>query len=51
LPDIAEAAASAAELGADLLIAPELAIVGYGAGDALRDLARANDGAQITRLA
>lgn len=51
LARIAEAAASAVELGADLLIAPELAIVGYGAGDALRDLAEPSDGAQISRLA
>ena len=51
LARIAEAAAKAAQRGADLLIAPELATVGYGAGDVLRDLAEPRGGAQIARLA
>ena len=51
LARIATAAAEAVQQGADLLIAPELATVGYGAGEALRDLAEPRGGAQIARLA
>jgi predicted amidohydrolase len=47
---IAAAAVKAADKGADLLIVPELAITGYGAGDAIRDLAEAVDGPQVSRL-
>jgi predicted amidohydrolase len=50
LASIASAAAEAARGGADLLIAPELATVGYGAGDAIRDLAEPHNGAQIASL-
>ena len=51
LARIAEAAASGAQQGVELLIAPELATVGYGAGDTLRDLAEPGSGAQIASLA
>ncbi|WP_088344168.1 MULTISPECIES: carbon-nitrogen hydrolase family protein [Rhodomicrobium] len=51
LARIAEAAANAARRGAELLIAPELATIGYGAGDGLRDLAEPRDGAQVAGLA
>jgi predicted amidohydrolase len=51
LSTIARAAAEAADRGADLLIAPELATIGYGAGDALIDLAEPRDGPQLARLA
>jgi predicted amidohydrolase len=50
LAAIADGAAEVARHGADLLIAPELATTGYGAGDAIRDLAETRDGAQLTRL-
>ena len=36
--------------GADLLVAPELALTGYGRGDALRDLAEPADGPMVTRM-
>ena len=45
LKTIETAAAEAAAGGADLLVAPELAITGYGAGEAIRDLAEPVDGA------
>lgn len=48
---IEEAAERAAAAGADLLVAPELAVTGYGAGDAIRDLAEPTDGPQAQRLA
>lgn len=51
LATIAAAAAQATAAGADVLVAPELAIPGYGAGDALRDLAEPADGAQVNALA
>lgn len=44
------AAAEARERGAHLLVAPELALTGYGAGDAIRALAEPADGAQVTAL-
>jgi predicted amidohydrolase len=50
LAAIDAAAAEAAAGGAELLIAPELATTGYGAGDAIRDLAEPVDGPQIRRL-
>lgn len=51
LASISRAAANAASQGADLLIAPELATVGYGAGTALAELAEPRDGPQLARLA
>jgi predicted amidohydrolase len=48
---IAEAAAEAAADGAELLVAPELATTGYGAGDAIREQAEPPDGAQAAELA
>jgi predicted amidohydrolase len=51
LAHIAEAATSAEQQGADLLITPELATIGYGAGDDIRHLAESRDGAQIASLA
>ncbi|RCS25074.1 hydrolase [Phyllobacterium salinisoli] len=50
LGSIAEAAQKAADNGASLLVAPELALTGYGAGDAIRSLAEPADGAQIAKL-
>jgi predicted amidohydrolase len=50
LATLEAAAAEAAEGGADLLIAPELATTGYGAGAAIRDLAEPADGPQVCRL-
>jgi predicted amidohydrolase len=44
------AAAEAKAEGADILVAPELATTGYGAGDAIRALAEPADGAQAARL-
>lgn len=41
----------AAAKGARLLVAPELAVTGYGAGDAFAALAEAADGPQCNRLA
>src|SRR3546814_16845186 len=43
------AAGQAAAGGARLLVAPELALTGYGAGEALRDLAEPADGPQVAR--
>jgi 5-aminopentanamidase len=51
LARIAEAATSAEQQSADLLITPELATVGYGAGDDIHHLAELRDGAQIASLA
>jgi predicted amidohydrolase len=50
LARIARAASDAASQGASLLVAPELALTGYGAGDAMLDLAESAGGPQITRL-
>lgn len=50
LKRIADAAAEAAEAGARLLIAPELATTGYGAGDAISRLAEPADGPQADTL-
>ena len=36
--------------GADLLVAPELALTGYGRGDVLRDLAEPADGPMVARM-
>lgn len=51
LAAIERAAGEAAAAGAHLLIAPELAVTGYGAGDAIRALAEPLDGAAVDRLA
>lgn len=51
LARIAAAASEASGKGANLLVAPELAVTGYGAGDALRDLAEPADGGQVRALA
>ncbi|HWT31484.1 MAG TPA: carbon-nitrogen hydrolase family protein [Propylenella sp.] len=51
LATIAEAAAEAARRGAELLVLPELAITGYGAGDAIAELAEPAEGPQIDRVA
>lgn len=40
-----------ADAGANLLVVPELAVTGYGAGEQLRALAEPADGAIVTRLA
>ncbi|NIA72518.1 carbon-nitrogen hydrolase family protein [Pelagibius litoralis] len=50
LEQIETAAAQAAAGGADLLIAPELATTGYGAGDVIADLAEAAEGPQVRQL-
>ena len=50
LASIEQGAAEAARAGAELLIAPELATVGYGAGDMILGLAEPGDGAQIAGL-
>lgn len=47
---IIDAMARARSFGADLMVAPELALTGYGMGDALRDLAQSPSGAWITEL-
>lgn len=51
LDRIASAAVQAAEARATLLITPELAVTGYGAGDRIRDLAEPADGPTLRRLA
>ncbi|MET3581458.1 putative amidohydrolase [Mesorhizobium robiniae] len=51
LARIEEAARAAAAAGASLLIAPELALPGYGAGDDMRMLAQTSGGDLVTRLA
>jgi predicted amidohydrolase len=48
---VADAARQAGEEGAALLVAPELATTGYGAGETIRHLAEARGGRQIARLA
>ena len=48
---IEKAARDAAAQGADLLVAPELAVTGYGAGDAMSDLAEPADGDLAQRFA
>ena len=50
LARIDAAAKEAKGRGADVIVAPELAVPGYGAGDALRDLAEPTDGAQVRSL-
>jgi predicted amidohydrolase len=50
LARIARAADDAANQGASLLIAPELALTGYGAGKDILDLAESTEGPQISRL-
>ncbi|MBA8879428.1 carbon-nitrogen hydrolase family protein [Phyllobacterium myrsinacearum] len=50
LARIEQAAKDAAEAGADLLVAPELALTGYGAGEAIIALAEPANGSQISRL-
>lgn len=50
LASIAAAAREAARGRAEILIAPELALTGYGAGAAIRDLAEPADGPQARRL-
>jgi predicted amidohydrolase len=47
---IEEAAREAAEAGATLLVTPELAVAGYGAGLRTHALADASDGPSMTRL-
>lgn len=47
---IGKAAAAAKERGADILVAPELAVTGYGAGDAIRELADHAEGPQVALL-
>ncbi|WP_322097066.1 carbon-nitrogen hydrolase family protein [Pelagibius sp.] len=51
LARIDAAAQEAAAGGARLLVAPELATTGYGAGDVIRDLAEPLDGPQVNQLA
>jgi 5-aminopentanamidase len=50
LASIERSAAEAAHRGVELLIAPELATTGYGAGEVLRDLAEPRDATQIAGL-
>lgn len=50
LDRIAAAAEEAAAAGAGCLLAPELALTGYGAGAAIRDMAESADGAQVAAL-
>ncbi len=50
LARIGQAMREAGEQGVDLLVAPELAITGYGAGDAIKGLAEPSDGETTTRL-
>lgn len=51
LARIEKAAREAATAGANLLITPELALTGYGAGEAIRKLAEPAAGEQADRLA
>lgn len=51
LARIERAAVEAAAAGATLLVAPELAVTGYGAGEAIGDLAEGADGPIVDRLA
>ena len=48
---IGEAARAAAAAGAEIVVAPELATTGYGAGETLRKLAEPADGDQVSALA
>jgi predicted amidohydrolase len=48
---IAEAAAAARAKGAELVVAPELAVTGYGAEEAIRALAEPAEGSHTARLA
>jgi 5-aminopentanamidase len=48
---IEKAAREAAAQGADLLVAPELAVTGYGAGELMSELAEAADGDLAQKLA
>ncbi|WP_275428759.1 nitrilase-related carbon-nitrogen hydrolase, partial [Stenotrophomonas maltophilia] len=50
LARIEQAAKAAAKAGADLLVAPELALTGYGAGETVTALAEPANGRQIDRL-
>lgn len=50
LARIEQAAVEAAEKGALLLVAPELAVTGYGAGEMIVDLAEPADGESVRRL-
>ncbi|MEO4001516.1 carbon-nitrogen hydrolase family protein [Mesorhizobium sp. CAU 1732] len=50
LARIEDAAGEASRLGARLLVAPELAVTGYGAGDAMTALAEPADGPIVQRL-
>lgn len=51
LARIEKGTADAASKGAKVIVAPELAVTGYGAGDAFATLAEAADGPQCNRLA
>ncbi|MDE0703450.1 MAG: carbon-nitrogen hydrolase family protein [Rhodospirillaceae bacterium] len=51
LTRIESAAGQAADGGARILVAPELATTGYGAGPRIADLAEPRDGRQVARLA
>ena len=51
LARIEAAAVQAADGGARILVAPELATTGYGAGSIIADLAEPRDGRQVKRLA
>jgi 5-aminopentanamidase len=50
LARVEQAAKEAAATDASLLITPELGLTGYGAGDAIRDLAEPADGPLVARL-
>ena len=51
LSRIGKAARKAADAGANLLIAPELALPGYGAGEEMQKLSAGVDGEAVARLA
>ena len=51
LARIEAVAVEAAAKGASILVAPELAVTGYGAGEAILDLAEPADGPMAGRLA
>lgn len=51
LATIDQATGAAAAAGAELIVFPELATTGYGAGPAIRELAEPPDGPQLQRLA
>ena len=50
LASIGRAVAEAKTRGAELLVAPELALTGYGASDAIRALAEPREGGQIAAI-